>query len=200
VTAVFGGNSAEVTVFNNGPFDGYVPANGLKLRGRGLYDFEPVISDRQDAASIAAFGDNVYAYDMPYQSSPSNGSDVAQFILALNKDAKTRLDSVSYVANWSDAVAEQAFNLEISDRISVTAPTIGFAAKPFFVNGVRLDVRMNGVVVVTYDVSPVDTTQFWILEVDGRTELDQTTILGYGLFVAGWILDTSQLGTDTFLN
>jgi hypothetical protein len=34
----------------------------------------------------------------------------------------------------------------------------------------------------------------------GRSELDETTILGYGIFAAGWILDTSTLGTDTFLN
>lgn len=200
VDAVFGGNSAVVTITNNGPSDGYVPANGLKLRGRGLYDFEPVLSDRRDDDSSEAFGENVLTYDMPYQSDPNNATDLAQFILALNKDPKTRVRTVTFVANWSDEVAEQAFNLQISDRISLTAPSIGLDAQPFFVNGVSLDVRMNGVVVVIWDLSPVDTSQFWQLEVDGRTELDETTILGYGLFVAGWILDTSELGTDTFVN
>lgn len=200
VTPVFGGNAAVVTVANAGPYDGYIPAGGLQLRGRGLYDFEPVFADVKDQTSIDSYGETPIGYDMPYQSSPANALDLAAFLLALNKGAQTRVQTVSYVANWSDEAAEQALNLEISDRVSITAPTLGLAARPFYVNGVRLEVRMAGVVVVTYDLAPVDTAQFWLLEVDGRSELDETTVLGYGLFVPGWILDQSALGTDTFLN
>jgi hypothetical protein len=200
VEAVFGGNSASVTLTNEGPADGFVPAGGLQLRGQGLYDFEPVFADRRDAASEVLYGDNVYAYDMPYQNNPNNASDLALFLLSLNKDQRARVDSVSYLANWSDEEAEQAFTLAISDKISVTSASLGLVARPFFINGIRLDVRMNGVVVVTYDTAPVDDSQFWQLEVDGRTELDETTVLGYGLFATGWLLDTSALGTETFLN
>jgi hypothetical protein len=50
------------------------------------------------------------------------------------------------------------------------------------------------------DLAPVDRGQFWTLQVPGRTELDETTILGYGLFAPGWILQTSALTVDTFLN
>jgi hypothetical protein len=53
---------------------------------------------------------------------------------------------------------------------------------------------------VTLSVVPVDDTQFWILDLPGRTELDLTTVLGFGLFTPGWILDSSTLGTNTFLN
>jgi hypothetical protein len=199
VTVDFGGNSAEVTVENNGPADGFIPAAGLQLRGRGIYDFEPVLSDLKDQDSLDAYGESVYTYDMPYQSSPVNARDLAQFILALNKDLSTRVESVTFLANWSEQTVEQAFNLEISDRVAITSTTLGLDAVPFFVNGVGLNVHMSGLVTVTWNLAPVDTTQFWLLEVDGRTELDQTTVLGYGLFVPGWILDTSQLGTDTFL-
>lgn len=198
VTPAFGGNSAEVTLANNGPADGYVWF--LQLRGRGLYDFEPVLSDRTDAVSAAAYGQTVFGYDMPYQSSPSNAIDLAQFLLSLNKDPRTRVQSVRFLANWSDAVAEQAFNLEISDKVSINAPTLGLAAQPFFVNGVTMQVRKSGLVLVTWDLCPVDTSQFWLLQVAGRSELDETTVLGYGLFVPGWILGTSELGVTTFLN
>lgn len=197
VTAVFGGNTADVTIANDGVQDGYVTK--LQLRGRGLYDFEPVLSEQEDSASQTSFGENVYGYDMPYQSNPVNAVDLASFILFLNKNSDTRIASVSFLANWDLESVEQTFNLEISDRISITAPELGLSALPFYVNGVRMEVRMTGVVLVTWDLAPVDQTQFWLLEVAGRTELDQTTVLGYGLFVPGWILDTSQLGTDTFL-
>jgi len=198
VTAIFGGNSADLTLTNNGPLDGFILA-GARLRGRGLYDFEPIISDVRDDASVTAYGENPLAYDMPYQASPANALDTAQFLLNLNKGERTRATSVSYVANWDLATVEQAFNLTISDRVSVTCAAAGLDAVVYFVNGVSLDVSMGGVVVVTYDLSPADISQYWLLEIPGRTEIDETTVLGFGLFVAGWLLDASVLGTDSFL-
>lgn len=200
VVATFGGNSAEVTITNNGPLDGYIPANTLQLRGRGVYDFEPVTSDLTDATSLAAYGENVYAYDMPYQSNTLNANDLALFLLSLNKDPITRVDSVTFIANWDDEATQQFFEAQISERVSITAPSIGIDARPFFINGCSLTVEMNGVCVVTWPLAPVDTSQFWLLGISGRSELDETTVLGYGLFAAGWILDTSVLGTDTFLS
>lgn len=195
-----GGNSATVIATNAGPADGFIPPNGLQLRGRGLYNFEPVIADFGDEDSIDAFGEGVLAYDMPFQSSTSNSSDLALFILALNKDPKPRAQSVTFVANWSDIEVEQAFNLEISDRVSVTSASAGLAAEPYFVNGFKFVSHLSGLTTVTLDLAPASTAQFWQLEVPGRTELDETTVLGYGLFAAGWILDSSTLGSETFLN
>ncbi len=197
VTSVPGGNSASVTVTNNGPLDGWITT--LQLRGRGLYNFEPVISDIRDDASITAYGENPLAYDMPYQALPANALDTAQFLLNLNKAERTRATTVTYLANWSLETVEQAFNLAISDRVSITCPTAGLDGAVFFVNGITMEVRRSGLVLVTYDLSPADLTEYWLLEVTGRTELDQTTVLGYGLFVAGWLLDSSVLATDTFL-
>ncbi|KKM13124.1 hypothetical protein LCGC14_1719400 [marine sediment metagenome] len=193
-----GGNTAEVLVTNNGPLDGYLTK--FQLQGKGLYDFEPVLSDIRDQDSIDEYGENAFGYDMPYQSSPANAHDMAQFILALHKDEETRARTVQFVANWSDDLVEQAFNLQVSDKVSVTMAEVGLDAAQFFVNGFRMTVKPSGLTVMTLDLTPVDTTQFWLLEVDGRTELDETTVLGYGLFVPGWILDSSELGTDTFLS
>ena len=200
VDATFGGNAAVLVVTNGGPADGWIPANGLQLRGRGLYDFEPVFSDIADQDSVDDFGENVFTYDMPYQSSPAAAFDLAWFILGSMKNPRPGVESVSFLANWSDEVAEQAFQLEISDRVSITAPTLGLDGVQYFVNGMRFDVSISGVVVVTWDLARADVTQYWQLEVAGRTELDETTVLGYGLFVPRWILDTSELGVETFLN
>jgi len=198
VTPTFGGNSADVTITNNGPNDGHVWF--LQLRGRGLYDFEPVLADLNDADSLATYGENVYGYDMPYQSSPSNAVDLAQFIISLHKDATTRVETVTFMANWDDETVEQAFNAEISDRISVTSGSVGLVADPYFINGVTLELRPEGVVMVTWDLAPVNKAQFWVLDLPGRTELDETTVLGYGLFAVGWVLDSSTLNSNTFLN
>ena len=194
-----GGNTATVRAYNNGPLDGYLIM--LKLRGRGLYDFEPVLSDLQDDDSIAAYGENPLPYDMPYQSSPANAVDTAQFLLARNKDSVVRCSSLTFNAEWDDDARYQGFYADVSDRVSVTLPEAGLDAVQYFINGISLDIPISGPMTVTFMLSlPVDTSQFWLLGVAGRSELDFTTVLGYGLFAAGWILGTSTLDDDTFLN
>jgi hypothetical protein len=199
VTPVFGGNTAAMTITNNGPLDGYIPAAGLQLRGTGLYDFEPILSDQIDQDSIDLVGSNPIAFDMPYQSSVDNARDMASFILSLNKDAVLRPKTVSWLANWDEQLTQLLFSVDVSTIVSVTDVAMGLDAVRCYVNGFSVVLGRNGVVKVTNDLAQADTTAFWILEVDGRTELDETTVLGYGLFVAGWILDQSTLGTDTFL-
>ncbi len=193
-----GGNTATVTVRNNGPLDGYVTK--LQLRGRGLYDFEPVLSDMTDADSVAAYGENVLGYDMPYQSNPQNALDTAAFVLTRNKDADLRASQVTFVGDWDDDSRMKAFYLDVSDRVSITLERAGLDAAEYYVNGVTLEVNRAGPTVLTLTVVRAATDQFWLLEVPGRSELDLTTKLGYGLFAAGWILGTSTLDDDTFLN
>lgn len=200
VNAVYSGNSATLTITNNGPLDGFIPPAGLQLRGRGLYDFEPIIAERLDQDSLDQYGENILSYDMPYQEDPNNGADLALFILSLHKDPRVRAVRVGFVANWSDYEMEQAFNLMISDKVSITAPSAGLAAAQYFVNGFRILARPSGLTMVWLDLAPVDMTEFWRVEIDGHTELDETTVLGYGLFAPGWILNTSELGVGSFLN
>jgi hypothetical protein len=200
VTADFGGNAAMVTVANAGPYDGYIPADGLNLRGRGLYDYQPIQADVQDDASVEAYGEAPLSYDMPYQSSPSNALDLAAFLVGLNKDPRVRVLSVDVLANWSDEMAAALLGMQVSDRVSITSTTLELDEVPYFVNGFRLTVSQAGLCSFTLILEPVDTSEFWLLEVDGRTELGVTTRLGFGLFVPGWILDTSELGVETFLN
>lgn len=198
IKASFSGNSADLTVQNKGPRDGFLTK--LQLRGRGLYDFEPIVSDLSDAASVGAHGQNAFSFDMPYQSSPDVASDTAQFILALNRDPATRVSQVGFMANWSEELLAALFDFRISDRISIDSPRMSISAQPFFINGWDVEISLAGAILVRWTLAPVNAAQFWILEVDGRTELDETTVLGYGLFAPGWILNTSVLGTDTVVS
>lgn len=202
VDAVFGGNSAQVTITNNGPSDGFIPPGGLRLRGRGLYDFQPTISDELAPASLEAYGENVVAYDMPYQDAPTVAQDLARFILHMYSEAETRPSAVTFVANWNDETAEALVARQISDRIRVTVPSIGLDAV-FFINGVSLEVRTHGVVLVTWALAPTDPTTYWQLGIEGRSELGDTTRLGYNFFGPVWqlgVAGSSELGLNTWLN
>lgn len=195
VTVTFGGNSAAVLVENGGP-DGYLT---FRLRGRGLYDFSPVVVEAIDEDSQEDVGANILGFDMPYQSDVDAAQDAALYFLALNKDVKTRARALTYIASASDELMRQALTREISDLITVQEPVTGIDAN-HFINSITFDLDDEGILAVTYDLEIADSSQPWLLEIPGRTELDETTILGFGLFVPGWALGESVLGTDTYVN
>jgi hypothetical protein len=205
VTAVFGGNSAAVTIRNVGLTDGFIPAGALKLYGRGVYDFEPVIADVVDQDSIDAYGENRLPYDMPHQDDPTIADELARYLVHIYKDPRTRCQSVTFVAGWDEECALNAFDLQISDRITILAASAGIEnPTQYYVNGFRFETKGAGSpVIVTLDLGPTDPTGYWLLEVPGSSELGETTILGYGLFKAGWILaleGASELGESAWLN
>ena len=196
VTAITWGNSAEVTVVNNGPLDGY--RIKCQLRGRGLYDFETMTFTVKDSASIAAYGENSFSLDMKYQTDPDVGADACAYIVNQCKDPRTKISSVTFIANRSTAMMQAALGLEISDRVTVTEEVTGISSD-YFINAVGLDLNSSEILRCTWTLAPADSQKYWQLEVDGYTELDETTILGYGFMVPVWQLGVSQLGIDTIL-
>jgi hypothetical protein len=196
VTATFGGNSASVVVTNNGPQDGFLTL--LQLRGLGLYDFETVLSTSRDTASVARYGEWAYSVSMPYQADAVVAAEAAAYIAANNKDPQTRISSAEMKA-VSSSTKKFLIKREISDRITVTETQSGVSAD-YFVNGISYEFTGHSLPRVTYTLAPADTTGYWTLQVAGLSELDRTTRLGYGIFVAKWVLDLSTVSVDTIVN
>jgi len=210
VSAVYGGNSGAVTVLNNGPSDGFLIL--LKCRGRGVYDYESVLGIASSPGSILKYGEKTFSLDMPYQHDPLVAQDAASFIVAQSKHLLTQVRSVTFCANNSDRLMKAALRTEIGDRVRVQETVTGtvavlpvdepqpVAAVEFFVNAVELTIIERGIMYCTWILAPADPFNYWILERDGFTELDFTTRLGYGSFIAGWVLDESTLGDNTRVN
>jgi hypothetical protein len=136
---------------------------------------------------------------MPYQASSSVGADAAAYILNLGKTAVFRANQAGFLANMSDELMTAALDLEISDRITVTESVTGISMD-YFINSVNFDVSPGGLIRCTWALFPADIQKYWRLEVDGFTELGQTTVLSYGLFAPLWQLNVSTLGVDTVVN
>lgn len=198
VVATFSGNSVDFLVTNAGPADGYLTK--LQARGLGLYSYETAISRAVEQASIDEFGERPYTLDMPYQADVGVAADAAAFVAAQNKVIVTRVDALTVRANDDDALMRQALTLEISDKVTVTESVTGLSGVAYFVNGVSLEVSEKGTIHVSWILTPADMSAYWILDLDGFTELDLTTVLGYGIFTAGWVLDLSTLASDTVVN
>jgi len=138
VTAVFGGNSAEITVTKNSGADGYLTK--CELRGKGVYAFESVIVDIKDSASILKYGQMSQRIDMPYQSDVNLANTIAALILANNKEPRTKVKSVAFTANVSSAAMMHALARDIGDRITISESISGLASEAYFIQAIDFSV------------------------------------------------------------
>jgi len=192
-----GGNSVTLAITNNGPEDGYLTL--MQTRGKGIYAFESVLFEKADSASQTKYGDNIARVPMPYQGDSVLGEEVAYYVLSQNKTAAIRVLGATFVGNDTDANMLNAINREISDRIAIEEPVTAVDTE-YFINAVEWDISPGGIVRCSWDLAPASLQEYWILETTGFTELDETTVLAYGLFAPAWQLDVSNLGVDTTVN
>lgn len=176
VGASFGANAHRVTLANTGTTDGYVTR--LQVRGRGLYDYEPVEMEAKDTDSTAQFGDNVLTYDMKLQNDLAVGRDVANYLLGVWKDPQTRIEGVDFVANSSLALMTAALQMEPSNRISLAEAVSGID-RDYYINGITFTLGVAGLLTFNWLVVPTDPFAAWIIGVAGSSEIGTTTIVGY---------------------
>jgi len=211
IVVTFSANSAVVVVTNNGPFDGFLTK--LNLRGKGIYAYETALATADSQPSKTRYGETTFALDMPYQDDLNVSRDAAEFIVNQAKDILTQVDSVTFWGNRSIQLMNAALQRDVSDKINLIETVIGAApffpigeteqqitATNFFINGINLTIGERGVIRCTWTLAPGDPFNYWILERTGFTELGITTRLGYGSFIAGWVLDDSALGSGTRVN
>lgn len=184
LTVNFGGNGARVLIENNSSTAAWMTL--LQLRGRGIYDYQNVVLEEEDAEAQINVGTTATA-DMPYQDNAALGQEIALWLLNLYKDAEGIAESATiFVPRSDETLAERVLSREISDRIDIVEQMTGFEVEPFgghFIQKVSLTIDARDNLSITWGLAPANRQQYWLLEVPGRSELDETTVLGFGLVV-----------------
>ncbi len=184
LTPSFGGNGAKVLIENGGSATAWLTL--MQLRGRGIYDYQNIVLEAEDADAQINVGTTVTA-DMPYQDNAALGGEIALWLLNLYQDAETLAESATvFIPRTDEALAERVLSREISDRIGIVERMTGFetgSTNGHFIQNVSLTIDSRDNLSVTWGLAPANRQQFWLLEVPGRSELDQTTALGFGLVV-----------------
>lgn len=190
----FGGNGASVVVTNAGSSAAFVTL--LQLRGRGIYDYQNVILEAEDAAAQIDIGTTATG-DMPFQQDAAIGLEVAQWLLSLYRDAENLANEASvFIPNTDEVLATRVLAREISDKILIIEQMTGFVDDPVgghFIQSVDTSIDERNHVEVKWGLAPANRELFWLLEMPGRSELDNSTFLGYGLVVG----HTDQSHSDT---
>jgi hypothetical protein len=117
---------------------------------------------------------------LTYQSSPSDAQSYAQVVeSAYNDQASAQLESISFHGNDSDDLLQQALVREPGDIISITESTVGASTLNMVIQSVQLNVSAGPWVTCTYGLAPATVFAMWLLGTTGRSELGETTILGW---------------------
>lgn len=169
VTPVTGGNSVRWTITNNGSVSGWVMT--LQVRGRGLYDYDPLIGESEDSTSKDDHGENVLEIDMPYQSDINIAVGIAAYELAQRKDPRTYISHVGFLGNSSDALMIAGLAREPGDEVTLTETVAGLSGD-HFINGCDIVIMPNSIIKFGWTVVPqTDTASYWQIGTVGRAEL-----------------------------
>lgn len=185
VAATFSGAGVTFAVTNNGSVDAYVTQ--LQCRGKGIYNYQQAIGTASDADSQALFGQRLLAMDLRYQFDPGFAFEAALYLVHLYKDATTQVPHVEvFVPADNEVLMETCLLRDISDRIGIVEGVTGVSlgsgvvTKGFFINSVDMTIDERGNATFIWSCAPADQTSYWLLEVVGNSELDETTVLGFG--------------------
>lgn len=189
VSALFSGNSVTFTIQNTSNqtafFGGNTSATKLQCRGQGIYPYASVVLDQQDPLSRDLYGLGMLQIDMPYQNDPAVGNEVSFYLLNLQKNPLTQIPVVTVFADHNNPARWlRIVRRDISDRIAIVETVSGLgASRSYFINAVKMHIDTQLNVSCSFALAPADATAYWLLEIVGSSELDQTTRLGYGLIV-----------------
>lgn len=175
----FGANSAEVTITNtSSTTDLWVTF--FRLRGRGVYTYQPVSMEATNEALRKKHGDNVLAVDQTYQDSPSDGKNAAQYLLNSWQNELTLARTLHIKPPDSDtALLTCAIAIDVGDLIAITEDVTGLDAKTYFVNGIRLKIHSNDIIETECILTPGNAIGAWAMGIAGRSEPGETAFLGY---------------------
>jgi len=172
------GNATQFTLSLGGGIPGYIVK--LQQRGVPLYDYGDTIVQWDDSNSISQYGLTIQPIDMSYQANPSFGLEAAQYIIFTSAQPLTQISGfVRYVDIYNATELARSVDRDVSDRIGLVDPVTGIN-RSFFINAID-ESEHDGVLKTEFLLAAADTTAYWLLEVPGRSELDHTTILGFGL-------------------
>mgnify|MGYP005827143985 CR=1 FL=1 len=181
ITTTQSASSAELAITNNGTATIYlVDADGdafLQLRGKGIYQES---AQTFTSLSTQPYGDKTLAINLPYQNSPGSAQSYASTVQQqFSAAAAAQMERITFDGNSSDDLLKQAFARNPNDIVSITETATGASSIEMVIQSVALDISEGPWIEATFGLAPSSPFSQWLLGIDGRTELGETTVLGW---------------------
>jgi len=149
VTATYGTEGVSYSLLNANADIGYVTF--LQARGKGVYQYNPIQDISSNAASITSYGYQPDKLDQRYQQTPELGSLFGDAVTDFERDPRTELRRVSFVANRSQALFLQFLSIDVGHLVHIKVDDAGKDGY-FYVQGVDFTIIPGNVVEYTLTV------------------------------------------------
>lgn len=178
LSVTFGSEGAIYSIENVGATTGYVTK--VIFQGYPIYMFDPIEYLVEDADSINEHGYKQMTIEQKYQTSPSLSATYANTILSQSKTAKKILRRVDFIANTSDDLMMAFLYHDIGSLIYIKHDKTGIDGF-YYIDAVQFKFKQGGAIYFSWKVRYATTLEeiYWLVGVDGYSELGETTIIGY---------------------
>lgn len=166
-------STGKWTLVNSGAA-GYITL--LKVIGKAVRDPGP---QTFEASSVQPYGEHSIDIDLPYQADAAVTQSTATFIEAQFRDLQNQADSLTFLANYSDAFMTQALTREPGDAITVTETATGVTLLEAIIYRVALSVDQNGMLTCTWGLGPASPYKMWQIGVVGASEIGVSSVVGF---------------------
>jgi hypothetical protein len=177
LTQSFAVDGVTFSIQNTGGTNGYV---WLRFRGYGIYIQDPITYRTKDATSIATYDTQAQTINQYYQNDPTIAEGIANFALNSRLVPAQVLEQLDFIANYSEAFMSAFLYFDIGDKVYVKVTKRNIDAE-YFIQKIKFRITNSGLIYVSYfftDALSVEGNG-WLLEVDGRTELNESTIIAF---------------------
>ncbi len=160
------------------PVSGPIYITFLRLRGTPLKAFDHEEIAASDALSITRYQRRRLDLYAPLLNTPATGYAMAHYALLLHKDPAGGAESVALTNTPSHAA--YILDRTLFDVVRLSESQTGMSAGDYFIIAERHRVAGGGAShACTWRLEPVPPFRAWLLGVSGRSNLEQSTRLGF---------------------
>jgi hypothetical protein len=131
-----------------------------------------------DETSIAKYGRRVLPLNWPLGQTQQQMQTLVEAYLEKYKEPVPLLSPL-HIQGSTDALIEQIFTRQISDRITVTNTELGLAGGEFFINKISANYAWDGLLECDWECEQARDTELASFFTLDTSELDGTDILGW---------------------
>ena len=175
VTASYGTEAVEYTALTNSD-SSPIFITKLQAVGKGIFDYQPVDSIREDIASQAIHGTIPLQANFKYEPDPFVTEGYGDIVLSETTSDDVIVKSIHFSANYSGMTMYGFLALEPGDRFALAETQTG-VNQDFFLQGYEATIVNKNMVDWTIFPRAADFQAFWIL---GTSKLGEDTRLGIG--------------------
>ena len=175
VTASYGTEAVEYPALTNSD-SSPIFITKLQAVGKGIYDYQPVDSIREDTDSQAIHGTISLVANFKYEPDPAITESYGAIVLSETTSDDVVVQSIPFHANYDSKTMYGFLVLEPGSRFALEEDHTG-VSQDFFVQGYEATIISRNMVDFTIFPRAADLQGFWVL---GTSKLEEETILGFG--------------------